>query len=94
MSDLSAGHCLTQRRMRGIKTLRIRLWVKRRLLSCFRCYLVLLVLPIPFQLPACVAYRGRRVECSQCERLNGFRRAEGERCLAGALGARKKTKHV
>src|SRR6266436_3846470 len=26
-----------QRRMRGIKTRRIRLWVKRRLLSCFRC---------------------------------------------------------
>jgi hypothetical protein len=23
--------------MRGIKTRRIRLWVKRRLLSCFRC---------------------------------------------------------
>jgi hypothetical protein len=56
--------------------------------------LVLLVLPIPFQLPACAADSGRRIECSQCARVDRFGRAEGERCLVGALGARKNSKVV
>jgi hypothetical protein len=43
-----------------------------------------------FQPALYAALRSRRIESTQCERLGRFRRAEGERCLACALGARKK----